>query len=99
MKKDWSQLKEKIENLRQIEDIWKIAGILAVTLILFGTGLVELGQLSKHTVAEVETEAVTEEYTTETGELQSGEAQDSETQAAEAESAEIPVAFSGRCRV
>ena len=39
MKKDWSQLKEKIENLRQIEDIWKIVGILAVTLILFGTGL------------------------------------------------------------
>ena len=53
MKKDRSQLKEKIENLRQIEDIWKIAGILAVTLILFGTGLVELGQLSKHTVAEL----------------------------------------------
>jgi len=95
MKKDWSQLKEKIENLRQIEDIWKIAGILAVTLILFGTGLVELGQLSKHTVAEVETEAVTEEYTTETGELQSGEAQDSETQAAEAESAEIPELHAG----
>ena len=95
MKKDWSQLKEKIENLRQIEDIWKIAGVLAVTLILFGTGLVELGQMSKHTVAEVETEAVTEEYTTETGELQSGEAQDSETQAAEAESAEIPELHAG----
>ena len=95
MKQDWSQWKEKIKSLRQIEDIWKVVGVLAVTVILFGTGLVELGQLSEHTVAEVETEAVTEECTTETGALQGSEAQDPETQAAEAESAEIPELHAG----
>ncbi len=95
MKQDWSQWKEKIKSLRQIEDIWKVVGVLAVTVILFGTGLVELGQLSEHTVAEVETEAVTEECTTETGALQSREAQGPETQAAEAESAEIPELHAG----
>lgn len=60
MKKYWSQFKEKIESFRQVEDGWKIAGVLAVTVVLFGTGLVELGQLSKHTAVEVATGVTTE---------------------------------------